>query len=271
MSDKREQDRVRQISNPISSIPGLLTGDVALVTGAGQGNGAAIARGLAASGAAVLLADLNGQNAKQVSDEINEFGGRSAAFELDVANAGQVESAVSEARAKFGPISILVNNAGIFERSPVEDDGFLKSVSKQLQVNVEGSFNVARACLAQLRETKGRIINVASIAAFIAYRRNVAGYAASKGAVVQMTKALAADLSEYGIRVNAIAPGLIATAMTVPSRSQPAIMEELYQHALIKRFAEPEELVGCSLFLASRLSTYVTGVTVPVDGGFLAI
>lgn len=256
---------------PIATIPGLLQGEVALVTGAGQGNGAAIARGFAASGAAVLLADIDGTNARSVSDEINAAGGRSASFALDVIDAGQCEAVAREARAAFGPVSILVNNAGIFRRNALDDEAFLDNAGQQLRVNVEGSLNVARACLPQLRETRGRIINVASIAAFIAYRRNVTGYAASKGAVVQMTKGLAADLAADGIRVNAIAPGLIATPMTVPSRSQPAVMDELYQHALIKRFAEPEELVGCALFLASRLSTFVTGVTVPVDGGFLAI
>jgi NAD(P)-dependent dehydrogenase (short-subunit alcohol dehydrogenase family) len=256
---------------PISFLSGLLAGDVALVTGAGQGNGAAIARGFAASGASVVLADVNADNAKAVSNEINAAGGRSVAFSLDVTDARQCQDIAQKAQSVFGPISIVVNNAGIFRRNALEDEAFLDNVSQQLQVNVEGSLNVARACLPQLRQTKGRIINVASIAAFIAYRSNVTGYAASKGAVVQMTKALACDLSTDGIRVNAIAPGLISTPMTIPSRSQPAIMNDLYQHALIKRFAEPEELVGCALFLASRLSTFVTGVTVPVDGGFIAI
>lgn len=261
----------RDDDTAITAVAGLLARNVALVTGAGQGNGAAIARGFAASGAAVALADVNGDSAKMVSDEINSKGGRSTSFSLDVTDLRQCEEVARQVQAAFGPVSVVVNNAGIFRRNALDDDGFLDSTAQQLRVNVEGSLNVARACLPQLRETKGRIINVASIAAFIAYRRNVTGYAASKGAVVQMTKALASDLSADGIRVNAIAPGLIATPMTIASRSQPAVMEELYQHALMKRFAEPEELVGCALFLASRLSTFVTGVTVPVDGGFLAV
>ena len=256
---------------PISALPGLLSGDVALVTGGGQGNGAAIARGFADSGAAVVVVDLNAQNAKAVSDEINASGGRSVSFVLDVSDAAQCEAIASQAQKALGPVSIVLNNAGIFRRNAIEDETFLENASQQLRVNVEGSLNVARAFLPQLRQTKGRIINVASIAAFIAYRRNVTGYAASKGAVVQMTKALANDLAADGIRVNGIAPGLISTPMTIPTRSQPAIMDELFQHALIKRFAEPEELVGCALFLGSRLSTFVTGVTVPVDGGFIAI
>lgn len=254
-----------------NAIPGLLADDAALVTGAAQGNGAAIAKGLAASGAAVVLCDINLAAASDVSGQINAAGGRSVAIVLDVANRAQCVDVAAKARSEFGPISILINNAGIFRRASVDDEGFLDSASDQYRVNVEGSLNMAHALLPQLRETHGRIVNVASIAAFIAYRRNVVGYAASKGAVVQMTKGLAADLSQDCIRVNAIAPGLISTPMTAASRSNPAVMEELFQHALVKRFAEPEELVGAALFLSSTLSSFVTGVTLPVDGGYLAI
>jgi NAD(P)-dependent dehydrogenase (short-subunit alcohol dehydrogenase family) len=164
-----------------------------------------------------------------------------------------------------------MHQGGNFRRASVADEAFLDSASEQFRVNVEGSLNMAHALLPQLRETRGCIVNVASMAAFIAYRRNVVGYAASKGAVVQMTKGLAADLAQEGIRVNAITPGLVATLMTVPSRSNSAVMEELCQHALVKRFAEPEELVGAALFLSFPLSSFVTGMTLPVDGGFLAI
>lgn len=254
-----------------NAIQGLLTDEAALVTGAAQGNGAAIAKGLAASGAAVVLSDINLAAASELSAQINSTGGRSVALALDVVNRAQCTEVAAKAKAEFGPISILINNAGIFRRSSVDDEAFLDSASEQFRVNVEGSLNMAHALLPQLRETRGRIVNVASIAAFIAYRRNVVGYAASKGAVVQMTKGLAADLARDGIRVNAIAPGLVATPMTVPSRSNPAVLEELYQHALVKRFAEPEELVGAALFLSSPLSSFVTGITLPVDGGFLAI
>lgn len=254
-----------------NAIPGLLADDAALVTGAAQGNGAAIAKSLAASGAAVVLCDVNLAAASQVSAEINKAGGRSIVIALDVANRAQAAEVVAKAKGEFGPISILINNAGIFRKVSMDDEGFLDSASDQFRVNVEGSLNMAHALLPQLRKTRGRIVNVASIAAFIAYRRNVVGYAASKGAVVQMTKGLAADLAQDGIRVNAIAPGLIATPMTVASRSNPTVTEELFQHALVKRFAEPEELVGAVLFLSSQLSSFVTGVTLPVDGGFIAI
>lgn len=255
----------------ITGIPNLLTGDVALVTGGAQGNGAAIAAGLARSGASVVIGDLDIERARGCADNIQKFGGQAHALELDVASPESCASVAAGAGRHFGPVSILVNNAGIFRRSSIDDPGFLEVASQQLKVNVEGSLNAVHALLPQLRQTKGRVVNVGSIASYISYRRNVVGYAASKGAVMQMTKGLAADLADDGIRVNAIAPGLIKTRMTEASRSQPAVMDELFAHALMKRFAEPDELVGVVLFLTSRLSTFVTGVIVPVDGGFVAI
>ncbi len=254
-----------------TGIAGLLSGDVAIVTGAAQGNGAGIARGLAQSGAAVPLADTDLDGALVVASDITRAGGMASAVALDVADRAQCADVARKAQEQYGPVSILINNVGIFRRAEIDTPEFLESAALQWRVNVEGSLNMAQALVAQLRQTQGRIVNIASIASFIAYRRNVVGYAASKGAVVQLTKGLAADLAANGIRVSAIAPGLIATPLTAALRSQPAVMEELFAHALMKRFAEPEELVGAVLSLTSRLSTFVTGAIMPVDGGFLAI
>ena len=251
-------------------ISGLFEGQVAVVTGAAQGNGAAIARGLAASGATVAVADINGPSANEVAGVITAAGGKAAAFSIDVAKRESCAAIASAVETRLGAASILINNAGIIRRTALEDPAFLDDMTAQIKINVEGCFNMVLAFLPQLRRTKGRIVNVASIASFVAYR-NVAGYVASKGAVKQMTKALAADLAPDGIRVNAIAPGVIATPMTERTRANPEILGRFLAHTPMNRVGEPEELVGPVVFLTSELSSYVTGVTLPVDGGYLAV
>ncbi|MCW5192350.1 SDR family NAD(P)-dependent oxidoreductase, partial [Burkholderia cenocepacia] len=134
--------------------------------------------------------------------------------------------------------------------------------------NLNGTANMTIALLPQLRRTKGRVVNVGSIASFVAYR-NSASYAATKGAAIQLTKALAADLAADGVRVNGIAPGVIATPMTEGTRANPEVMARFLNHTPMGRVGEPEELVGPTLFLASRMSSYVTGVMLPVEGGYL--
>ena len=253
-----------------SVIPGLLEGQVAVVTGAAQGNGAAIARGLAASGGTIAILDINVRAADEVAETITAAGGKAAAFSTNVAERESCVAVAAAVETRLGTASILINNAGIIRRTPLEDPAFLDDVTAQIKVNVEGCFNMVMAFLPQLRRNKGRIVNLASIASFVAYN-NVAGYAASKGAVKQMTKALAADLARDGIRVNAIAPGVIATPMTERTRANPEALGRFLAHTPMNRVGEPEELVGPVIFLSSDLSSYVTGVTLPVDGGYLAV
>ena len=255
---------------PVPVIPNLLAGQVAAVTGAAQGNGAAIARGLAAAGAAVALLDINGAGVGTMGRDLRQSGARVFAATLDVGDRAGCIATAAAIEAALGPVSVLVNNAGIIRRTPLDAPGFLDDLRAQLGVNVEGGINMVLALLPQLRRTRGRIINLASIASYVAYR-NVTGYVASKGAVAQMTKALAADLAADGIRVNAIAPGVIATPMTEKTRATPETINRFLAHTPMNRVGEPEELVGPVLFLASEMSTYVTGATVPVDGGYLAI
>jgi NAD(P)-dependent dehydrogenase (short-subunit alcohol dehydrogenase family) len=138
-----------------------------------------------------------------------------------------------------------------------------------MKVNYEGTLNVTQAFLPALRESRGALVNVASVAAFAGWPQAV-GYAPSKGAIKQLTQSLAAEVAKDGVRVNAIAPGVIATEMSASTRADQSKLDRFLSRIPMGRVAQPEELVGAVLFLASSMSTYVTGITLPVDGGYLA-
>jgi NAD(P)-dependent dehydrogenase (short-subunit alcohol dehydrogenase family) len=245
-----------------------LEGQVALVTGAGRGNGRAIAIGLADAGASLIATDRDADVAEATAQAIRKAGGRAWAAVLDVADR---EACVALARrtSREQPVSILVNNAGIAAVGPLEDDDSAEKWDRTLSVNLNGSYNTVRAFLAQLKETKGTIINIGSVLSFVGVRHALP-YVASKGAVRQMTKALAVELAADGIRVNAIAPGFIETAMTARTREDPERLERVLAHTPMGRMGQPDELVGAAVFLASPAASYVTGVMLPVDGGYLA-
>ncbi len=248
----------------------LLEGKVALVTGAGRGNGAAIALGLAQSGATVVVTDVDSDAARRTAQSIVEAGGRAEAFPLDVSSLDDCLAIASEVGSRHGALDILVNNAGIILRGFVGDEHAVEHWSATMRVNVDGPFLVTRAFLDLLKRNQGCVVNVASIQSFVALPSSAA-YTASKGAVKQLTKALATELARFGIRVNAIAPGAIETDMTAETRSTPKFMSTIIDHTPMRRFGRPEELVGPVIFLASKMSAFVTGVVLPVDGGFLAL
>lgn len=248
----------------------LLQGDIAVVTGAAQGNGRAIALGLARDGAAVALGDVNAAGAAAVADEIRRAGGKAFATGLDVTSPGQCAAFASAAEAALGPCSVLVNNAGIIRRVGIDDPEYDKHWDQTLNVNATGMKNMIRALLPQLRKTKGRVVNLGSINSFATGARS-STYTASKGAVLQLTRALAAELAPEGIRINGIAPGVIETPMTESTRGDPAAIGRFMAHTPMGRVGQPEELVGPVLFLASGMSSYVTGAMLPVDGGFLTV
>lgn len=249
--------------------PPILNGRIALVTGAGQGNGKAIAKGLAKAGSQVVVTDLNDENAKGVAAEINAAGGKAIAYKLDVTSRAACQALAQTVADEVGCIDILVNNAGVIIREGMDSPNAASNLERTLSVNVMGSFLPTHAWLDALKATKGVIINVGSIASNAGIP-NAVGYSPSKGAVKLMTQALAVELAKFGVRVNAIAPGVIETPMTSYTREAPERLDKFMLRTPMARVGQPEELVGPVVFLASSMATYVTGVTLPVDGGFLA-
>jgi NAD(P)-dependent dehydrogenase (short-subunit alcohol dehydrogenase family) len=246
-----------------------IKGAVAVVTGAAQGNGRAIAEGLARAGAKVALCDLQRAEVDAFAAALRAEGLAAEGFKVDVSDPASVSQLARDVQARLGDTEILINNAGIIRRTPFSSDTFDADWSAVMAVNASGPMLMVRAFLEPLRRTKGRIVNLGSIMSVLGGPGLVA-YAASKGAVLQLTKALAHDLSPDGIRVNAIAPGVIETPMTVATRNDPEAIGRFMMHTPMKRPGQPQELVGPVLFLASHMSTYVTGALLPVDGGYLA-
>jgi NAD(P)-dependent dehydrogenase (short-subunit alcohol dehydrogenase family) len=244
----------------------LLDGKLALITGGGSGIGEGIARAMASNGARIIVADVNTDGAARVATAI---GGDTAHYTLDVADRNACDELARTIQKDIGAVSILVNNAGIIRRGKVESESTRADWDKTMAVNLDGPYNMVTAFLEQLKTTNGSIINIGSIQSFIALP-NSAAYTTSKGGVRALTKALAIELSPQGIRVNAIAPGMIATPINADARQNPDYMANFAQRIPLGRLGEPLDIAGPAVFLASDLARYVTGVTLPVDGGFLA-
>lgn len=250
-------------------VSGLFAGEVAVVTGGGQGIGFSVAYSLAAAGCTVVIADRDGARAANAARQIVEAGFRCEGRELDVSSRDACRAMASEVLQSFGPASILVNNAGVTSAARLVDDNFDSEVDKVMAVNFHGLLHATRAFLPQLEMTRGRIVNTSSITAFAA-GNSALPYAASKAAVTQATRNMARELGPKGIRVNAIAPGLTRTPLAVGAFADEARIARMTDRTALKRLAEPADMAGPVLFLASRMSEYVTGVTLPVDGGHLA-
>ena len=249
---------------------GLLQGRLALITGAGQGNGRAIAIGLAQAGADVIVTDINATTVAETAALVQATGRRAWHHVLDVTAAADCQTLAARVAQEPGPISVLVNNAGIIIREGSDSPRAAANFNRTMDVNVGGTFNVTLAFLDQIKATRGRIVNIASIAAWAGQGGSL-GYSPSKGAIKMLTQSWAAELAPLGVRVNALAPGVIETPMTEPTRATPDKLARFMTRIPMGRVGQPDELVGPVVFLASELSTYVTGVTLPVDGGFLAI
>ena len=250
-----------------------LENKVALVTGARRGMGRAHAIALAKEGAKVVVSDISLDECQAVVDEIKSAGGEALAVKCDVSNKAEVEEMLKSAVEKFGKVDILVNNAGIY--SP---KSFLEITEedwdKTININLKGQFLCAQEAAKIMMKNKwGRIINIASIASG-QVGVGIAGgahYTASKGGVIGMSETLAVELAPYGINVNVVAPGAIDTPMSRNTRlSKEEMQAFLDQNVPLKRIGRPEEVSTMVVFLASEDSSYITGATFYVDGGWLA-
>lgn len=247
----------------------LVKDKLVLITGGGGGLGSAMARGFAREGARVIVVDVALDKAQAVAGEVVRDGGAAWAESVDVTDRGAVAALAATLTERLGPIDVLVNNAGISGRARIDDPEAAQVWDRIIDVNLQGLFNVTHAFVPALKQSRGCIINLSSIVAFVS-GISTAGYIASKGAVRSFTQALARDLAPHGVRANAMAPGLMLTEMVKPQLQVPGGTDWYMDRVPMRRGGEPGEIVGPALFLASSLASYVTGVVLPVDGGFLS-
>jgi len=243
----------------------VLDGQVALVTGGARGIGKAIALRFAHEGADVGVLDIERETAEETAQEIRELGRRAVVSTTDISNPDAVSAALTQIVGELGRLDILVNNAGIEKRAP-----FLEITpedwQRQVDVNLSGTFYCTQAAAREMsKRNYGRIVNVSSVAGLIG-PIDLAAYGAAKAGIVGLTRAAALDLADYGITVNAIAPGPIETELMLGAWTAEALKERP-QHGAIPRFGTVEEIAHTALFLASPESGFITGVTISVDGG----
>lgn len=247
-----------------------LTGRVAIVTGGSKGLGLAIASGLASAGADLMLVSRHEDEARAAAEEISRATGRRAiGAKADVTNQTDTEAMAARALAEFGRIDVLVNNAGINIRGPI--DGISLEQFRQVQqVNVEGVWLACRAVVPHMKERRaGRIINLSSALGVVGLADRTS-YCTSKGAVVQLTRALSVELAPFNVTVNAILPGPFLTEMNVAVKDDPKFLQFILGATTLGRWGELHEIQGAALYLASDASSYTTGSLLAVDGGWTA-
>jgi len=246
-----------------------LEGRVALVAGAGRGMGKAIALAFAEAGADVAVSARTLEQVEETAEEIRQIGRRSLAIQADISRKTDVDNMIQKFMEQFGVIDILVNNAGIIIRSSLldmaEDDW-----DKLIDTDLKGHFLCCQAAgRVMVKQKKGNIINMTSQFAY-KVGPGMGAYSIAKTGLVMLTRVLARELSSYGIRVNAIAPGMIRTEFSRPSWSDPQLVKQYEASLPMGRIGEPSDIIGAALLLASDASSYITGHTLVIDGGALA-
>ncbi|MBN2719924.1 MAG: SDR family oxidoreductase [Proteobacteria bacterium] len=248
-----------------------LEGRCGIVTGAGSGIGKGIARGLAEAGARVALAGQNLEKVDAASREMNGDGLKTVPFRVDVSEERIIADLVRSVVQEFGRIDFLFNNAGTIYRSPFPDFP-LEEWERVIKVNLTGPFILSQAVARHMIEKgiKGSIINTSSLIAVFG-GVTVAAYAATKGGLTQLTRSMCNDLAKYGIRVNAIGPGWVKTDMTKAIREDPVRFKGISDRIPLGRWADPQDLAGLAVFLASDASSYITGQVIFIDGGYMVM
>ena len=246
-----------------------LTGKRALITGSSQGKGFALAKGLSAAGASIVLNGRDAAKLDKAADALRNEGAVVDVLVFDVTDHLAVKAAVDGFEAETGPIDILVNNAGMQHRTALEDfpaDAF----ERLLQTNIASVFHVGQACANHMIKRKaGKIVNIASVQTALA-RPGIAPYTATKGAVANLTKGMATDWAQYGLTCNALAPGYFDTPLNAALVADPDFSAWLAKRTPAGRWGNVEELVGACIFLSSNASTFVNGHCLFVDGGITA-
>lgn len=255
-------------------LPGIklfdLTNKTAIVTGGSKGLGLAMAEGLASAGANLVIISRNEKEGKAAAEKIiKEYKTKAIAISATVTSEEEMQKAVATTVKEFGSIDILINNAGINIRGPIDELSY-EDFKKVQQTNVDGTWLPSKAVVPQMKKQKsGRIINLASTLGVVGLA-NRTPYATSKGAVVQMTRALALELAPFHITVNAICPGPFLTDMNIPIKDDENTKKFIVGAVALERWGELQEIQGAALYLASAASSYTTGSLITVDGGWTA-
>lgn len=255
-------------------LPGIkqfdLTGKVAVITGGSKGLGLAMAAGLASAGAAILLVNRSALDGERSATELSiSFGTRVMSYAADITVQKQTEAMVAFALESFGKVDILINSAGINIRGPI-DEISASDFKHVLDVNVTGTWLACRAVTPLMKSQRsGRIINLASTLGLVGLA-NRTPYTASKGAIVQMTRALALELAPFNVMVNAICPGPFLTEMNIPIAESEDARNIILGATALQRWGHLREIQGAAIFLASDAASYMVGSILAVDGGWTA-
>ena len=246
-----------------------LEGKVAVVTGSSKGIGKAIALRLVKDGAKVVINSRHQEDVDAVVKEIGKTGGNVYAIVADISKQEDIERLIADAVEHFGRIDIFVNNAGVLDRSSIADMD-KEMLDRVIDINLKGTFMCMQAAARQMMEQGdgGNIVNISSIAGIRAFPQ-MSHYCMSKAGIIQMTRSAALELAPHKIKVNCIGPGAISTDMTKQIEDDPKLMKQTISHIPLGRIGEPDDIAGAVSFFVSEDSSYITGQTIFVDGGYV--